>query len=97
MNIKKRPCRKIGFAMIQSFGAIMEISLFFEPQIFTIYQALNRFMYKVGVSRCQNKIKLTIEYIFTFDSPIWRDTVFKVTNKRGLHCSLINNKAFNFH
>ena len=78
-----------GLAMIHSFGAIMEIILFLQPLQVVFLQALNRFMYRSGVSRCQMKIKLPMPIIFTSQYSKWSNTLFVASGDENLVCRSI--------
>ena len=69
MTVEKKVCRDIGLAMIHSYGAMLEILLYLRPMRVLLFQALNRFMYRVGVPRCSYPTKLSLnDYIFTLDN-----------------------------
>ena len=46
--------------VIHSYGAFSELSQFLYPQEFLTLQSLNRFMYKVGISRVQKRWRLMV-------------------------------------
>ena len=48
--------RNLGIRVQQSYGAWIEIVSFLRPHHIILFQALSRFMYRLGVSRCQEKV-----------------------------------------
>ena len=71
--------------MVESYWTWMTIFQFFKPRQVLSFQALNRLMYKKGVSRCQEIISLRKAF-FTLDvSKKWQNTVFVVFD--NLDCS----------
>ena len=52
--------------MVKSYWTWMTIFQFFKPSQVLSFQALNKFMYKMGVSRCQVTISLR-KVFFTLD------------------------------
>ena len=66
MISNRQVSREVGMALIYSYGAVFEILLYFTPMEVVSMQILNRFMYRVGVSRCQMTIKFPVPFLFTY-------------------------------
>ena len=76
---------------------MMVIFQFLEALEVLFFQALNCFMYRMGVSRCQTSLKLSDVLMFTDgNSPKWNKTIFLVSENKSLYCHKIQNDVFDF-
>ena len=98
MIIDKQVSREIGHALIHSYGAMMGVLQFLVPLEALFLQALDKFMYRMGVPRSQMILKFADEMLFTYGYKTERSrTLFIVTDKPSLPTSTIENPAFRFH
>ena len=79
MLADRKVSREIGLKMIHSFGAMMDTFEFLVPPEVIFFQGLDSFMYNVGVSRCQTKIKF-VYYPYP--------AIFKFLTKNSLYIGL---------
>ena len=88
--------KNVGLLIIHSYGAVMEIFLFLKPQQVILFQELNRFMYRFGVSCCQKTVNFS-RYVFTFgEKRKWSRVMFMASGEKSRHCSSLENNAFDF-
>ena len=78
--------REIGLAILHSYGAMFETIMFLMPLEVVSLQALNRYMYRVGVPRSQIYFKFP-KYFFTFGKDKRRKSIFIVSE--NLDCQEI--------
>ena len=77
--------------MIHSYGAMQEIFKFLKSLEVLFFQAINCFMYRAGVSWCQEIIKFPHYIIFTFE---YYNSLFMVSDDDNLVCRKIRCTGF---
>ena len=93
----KQVSREIGLAMVHSYGVMTEFLKLLSPKEALTLQALNTFMYRVGVSWCQVKIHFPSMF-FTFSSSEYfsaQDNSIYMLSWSNV-CHKIDNDAFDF-